>query len=100
MIQRPASGAFNLELCELANTGEKSLAITASTFFQHLQSLMNSARLRPARASSEGLGWLAGYVCDLAATGSGLNTPCGRPLFFRANEKAPNLSGLLCFWRA
>jgi len=37
MIQRPASGAFNLELCKPTRTGEKSFAVTASEFFQHLQ---------------------------------------------------------------
>jgi len=37
MIQRPASGTFDLELCEPTRTGEKSFAITASEFFQHLQ---------------------------------------------------------------
>jgi hypothetical protein len=37
MIQRPASGTFDLELCKPTHTGEKSFAVTASEFFQHLQ---------------------------------------------------------------
>jgi len=37
MIQRPASGTLDLELCEPTRTGEKSFAVTASEFFQHLQ---------------------------------------------------------------
>ncbi|WP_342215246.1 hypothetical protein [Pseudomonas sp. TH34] len=37
MIQRPASGTFDLELCKPTRTGEKSVAVTASYFFQHLQ---------------------------------------------------------------
>ena len=37
MIQRPASGAFDLELCEPSRTVEKSFAVTTSEFFQHLQ---------------------------------------------------------------
>ena len=37
MIQRPASGAFDLELCKPTRAGEKPFAVTASEFFQHLQ---------------------------------------------------------------
>jgi hypothetical protein len=37
MIQRPASGTFDLELCKPTRSGEKSFAVTASEFFQHLQ---------------------------------------------------------------
>jgi hypothetical protein len=37
MIQRPASGTLDLELCKLTRTSEKSVAVTASDFFQHLQ---------------------------------------------------------------
>jgi hypothetical protein len=37
MIQRPTSGTFDLELCKPTRTGEKSFAVTASEFFQHLQ---------------------------------------------------------------
>jgi hypothetical protein len=37
MIQRPAPGTLDLELCKLTRTGEKSVAVTASDFFQHLQ---------------------------------------------------------------
>lgn len=37
MIQRPASGALDLELCKPTRSGEKSFAVTASEFFQHLQ---------------------------------------------------------------
>ncbi|WP_227778917.1 hypothetical protein [Pseudomonas veronii] len=37
MIQRPASGTLDLELCKPTHTGEKSFAVTASEFFQHLQ---------------------------------------------------------------
>jgi hypothetical protein len=37
MVQRPASGTFDLELCKPTRTGEKSSAVTASEFFQHLQ---------------------------------------------------------------
>jgi hypothetical protein len=37
MIQRPASGTFDLELCKPTRTGEKSFAVTASELFQHLQ---------------------------------------------------------------
>lgn len=40
MIQRPTSGTLNLELGKLTHPGEKSFAITASAFFQHLQSLL------------------------------------------------------------
>ena len=67
MIQRPAAGALDLELGDPCRSGEESFAITATDISKHLQSLGFSARLRPARASSEGLGWLAGYICDLAA---------------------------------
>jgi hypothetical protein len=37
MIQRPASGTFDLELCKPTHTGEKSFAVTAPEFSQHLQ---------------------------------------------------------------
>jgi len=37
MIQRPASGTFDLELGKLTHSGEKSFAISTSAFFQHLQ---------------------------------------------------------------
>lgn len=37
MIQRPASGTFDLELCKPTRAGEKSFAVTASEFVQHLQ---------------------------------------------------------------
>jgi hypothetical protein len=98
MIQRPASGTLDLELCELTHTGKKSFAFTASAIFQHLQSLLISARLRPARASSGGLGWLAGWFCDPAAP-LGVSAPAGAALIFlaRRNAKAPNLSGLFAF---
>jgi hypothetical protein len=63
--------------------------------FPHLQSfnickaLWFSARLRPARASSEGLGWLAGWFCDLASP-LGVAAPSGVALsFFRAQMKKP-----------
>ncbi len=56
--------------------------------FNILQSLLVSARLRPARASSEGLGWLAGYICDLAAP-LGVTAPSGVALSFTAQTKKP-----------
>jgi hypothetical protein len=94
MIQRPAPGTFDLELGYLAHTGQKLFTVTASEVFQHLQSPLDSARLRPARASSEGLGWLAASTCDLVTTGGGLNTRCGRPLFFIPRKrKSPELVG-------
>jgi hypothetical protein len=37
MIQRPASGTFDLELCKPTRTGEKSFAVTTPEIFQHLQ---------------------------------------------------------------
>jgi hypothetical protein len=37
MIQRPASGTFDLELGKLTHAGEKSVAFSTSAFFQHLQ---------------------------------------------------------------
>lgn len=37
MIQRPAPGTLDLELCKPTRAGEKSFAVTASEFFQHLQ---------------------------------------------------------------
>jgi hypothetical protein len=40
MIQRSASGTFDLELCILADPGEQSLAMSTSTIFQHLQCLV------------------------------------------------------------
>jgi hypothetical protein len=58
MIQRPASGTFDLELCKPTRTGEKSFAVTASEFFQHLQCLLISARLRPALESKGALAGL------------------------------------------
>jgi hypothetical protein len=100
MIQRPASGTLDLELGKLTHAGEKSVAFATSAFFQHLQVHLFSARLRPARASSEGLGWLAGSICDLASP-LGVTAPSGVALSFsRANEKAPIMSGLFAFWRA
>jgi hypothetical protein len=50
MIQRPASGAFDLELIELAHTGKKSFAFSTTAIFQHLQSPLMSAGPRPAPA--------------------------------------------------
>ncbi|WP_259741141.1 hypothetical protein [Pseudomonas frederiksbergensis] len=97
MIQRPASGTFDLELGKLTHSGEKSFAFSTSAFFQHLQVHLISARLRPARASSEGLGWLAGTICDLAFL-LGVRAPSGIALSFsRVHKKAPKLSGLFCF---
>jgi len=40
MIQRPASGTFDLELGFLAHAGQKSFALSTSEIFQHLQSLL------------------------------------------------------------
>ncbi|MNZ35252.1 hypothetical protein D3C78_526450 [compost metagenome] len=62
------------------------------------KALSFSARLRPARASSEGLGWLAGMICDLASP-LGVTAPSGVALSFsrRTNDKAPTSSGLLLF---
>ena len=39
MIQRPASGALNLELSDPARTGEESVAFSATNICKHLQSL-------------------------------------------------------------
>jgi hypothetical protein len=101
MIQRPAAGTFDLELGELTHTGEKSFALSTTVVFQHLQSLLISARLRPARASSGGLGWLAGTFCDPAAP-LGVSAPAGAALVFlaRRNAKAPTSSGLFAFYLA
>jgi hypothetical protein len=41
MIQRPASGTFDLELGFLAYAGKKSFALSTSEVFQHLQSLID-----------------------------------------------------------
>lgn len=99
MIQRPASGALDLEFCMLTHAGEESIAIPATKVFKHLQSLLISARLRPARASSGGLGWLAGPFCDPAAP-LGVTAPSGAALIFLAhrNAKAPTSSGLFAFY--
>jgi hypothetical protein len=35
MIQRPASGTFDLELCYSTQTGKKSFAFPTSAIFQH-----------------------------------------------------------------
>ncbi|UCR87664.1 hypothetical protein RBU55_06045 [Pseudomonas chlororaphis subsp. aurantiaca] len=40
MIQRSASGTFDLELCILADPGEQSFAMSTSAIFQHLQCLV------------------------------------------------------------
>jgi hypothetical protein len=40
MIQSPASGAFDLELGKLTHAGEKSVALSTSAIFKHLQSLV------------------------------------------------------------
>jgi hypothetical protein len=37
MIQGPASGALDLELCKPTRTGEQSFAVAASELFQHQQ---------------------------------------------------------------
>lgn len=39
MIQRPATGALDLELGDSGRSGEKSFAITATDVSKHLQSL-------------------------------------------------------------
>ncbi|UZE02179.1 hypothetical protein [Pseudomonas mediterranea] len=39
MIQRPASGTFDLEFGVLAHAGQKSFAATASEILQHLKAL-------------------------------------------------------------
>ncbi|WP_032625469.1 hypothetical protein [Pseudomonas syringae] len=36
MIQRPASGTFDLEFGVLAHSGKKSFALSTSAIFQHL----------------------------------------------------------------
>jgi hypothetical protein len=65
--------------------------------FNILQSLLVSARLRPARASSEGLGWLAGWICDLASP-LGVSAPAGVALYFLTHEqKSPDHVGALSF---
>lgn len=46
MIQRPATGAFDLELGHLANSGEKSFALATSAIFQHLHGLFFQAASR------------------------------------------------------
>lgn len=86
MIQRSAAGALDLELGDPRRSGEESFAITATDISKHLQSLKFSARLRPARASSEGLGWLAGVVCDLASP-LGVTAPAGVALSFFSPHK-------------
>jgi hypothetical protein len=45
MIQCSASRALDLELCQLAHTGEQSFAITTSVVFQHRQVLLVSSLL-------------------------------------------------------
>jgi hypothetical protein len=39
MIQRPTSGALDLELSDSRRSGEESFAITATDISKHLQSL-------------------------------------------------------------
>lgn len=98
LIQCPASCAFDLKVVNPTHTGKESITFSATNVSKHLQSLKFSARLRPARASSEGLGWLAGYICDLASP-LGVTAPSGVALSFsrRTNDKAPTSSGLLLF---
>ncbi|RMU72417.1 hypothetical protein ALP23_101347 [Pseudomonas syringae pv. apii] len=36
MIQRPAAGTFDLELCVFTHAGQQFLALPASKVFQHL----------------------------------------------------------------
>ncbi len=66
--------------------------------FNICKALSFSARLRPARASSEGLGWLAGSVCDLASP-LGVTAPSGVALSFSGdrNAKAPINDGAFLF---
>jgi hypothetical protein len=40
VIQRPASRTFDLELGKLTHAGEKSVALSTSAIFKHLQSLV------------------------------------------------------------
>jgi len=86
MIQRPASGTLDLELGDPRRTGQESVTFSATDVSKHLQSLKFSARLRPARASSEGLGWLAGTICDLASP-LGVSAPSGVALSFFSPHK-------------
>lgn len=96
MIQRPASGTFDLEFGVLTHSGKKSFAISTSEIFQHLHKPMISASLRPALARVRG-SWLA---CRLELRSGGFRrcsrTTWSRPLFFRYNAKAPNDVG--AFW--
>ncbi|UWF52379.1 hypothetical protein NYP20_12050 [Pseudomonas sp. N3-W] len=59
MIQRPASGTFDLELGKLTHPGKQSIALTASAFFQHLQ--LPFAKSRPI-AGNKKPDALAGFV--------------------------------------
>lgn len=47
MIQCAASGTLDLELGEIAHAGEKSFAVAASPFFQHMQKAFCAAGKRP-----------------------------------------------------
>lgn len=40
MVQRPATGALDLELSNPRRSGEESVAISATNVSKHLQSLM------------------------------------------------------------
>ena len=96
MIQRPASGTFDLEFGVLTHSGKKSFAISTSAIFQHLHKPLISASLRPALARVRG-SWLA---CRFVLRSGGFRrcyrTTWSRPLFFRYNAKAPNDVG--AFW--
>lgn len=96
LIQCPASCAFDLKVVNPTHSGKESITFSATNVSKHLQSLKFSARLRPARASSEGHGWLAGTVCDLASP-LGVTAPSGVALSFLAAQMPPELVGAFSF---
>lgn len=71
MIQRPASGTFDLELGKHAHSCEQALATATTAFIQHLHSLLESARLA---ALSREWGALAGLQLTLLV--GGLSSVC------------------------
>lgn len=54
MIQRSATGTFDLEFGKTAHTGEKSVAFTASAIFKHLHNLPLSAMPTPLSLVTKG----------------------------------------------
>ncbi|MDI2590008.1 hypothetical protein POF45_00995 [Pseudomonas sp. 681] len=79
MIQRPASGTFDLELGKLTHAGEKSFAISTSAFFQHLQIPFANCFIQVTKSPE-----LVGALCFLA----GIKKPALWPAFSSKLPKA------------